>query len=94
MHRLETGPPARNVTLRVWNWENYRDGERGRGVLVSGVCFCSGLLYGKVMALRGREAGAELHARFGEETEGKCKKTGATSKVSLLFPKAKAFART
>lgn len=39
MHRLETGPPARNVTLRVWNWENYRDGERGRGVLVSGVCF-------------------------------------------------------
>lgn len=67
-------------------------------VCLSLVCasrsFCSGLLYGKVMALRGREAGAELHARFGEETEGKSKKTGATSKVSLLFPKAKAFAKT
>lgn len=89
MHRLETGPPARNVTLRVWNWENYRDGERGRGVLVSGVCFCSGLLYGKVMALRGREAGAELHARFGEETEGKCKRLGPPQKSAFYFQKQK-----
>jgi len=37
MHRLETGPPAQNVTLRVWNWENYRDVSRqcGRGVCVA-----------------------------------------------------------
>lgn len=66
-------------------------------VCLSLVCasrsFCSGLLYGKVMALRGRETGAELHARFGEETEGKSKRLGPPQKSAFYFQKQKPLPR-